>query len=182
MKHYVKICLVLMLVCGVMTGILAAVNTLTQPLILKSREAKTNEALAGFFPTMTATAPLDESEAAVTALKGVYEGTTLLGYAAEATTKGYAGDVTIMVGIAGNGTLLGVRIISHSETKGLSEASEADALASRFVGKTTEQKLTANGGEIDGIAGATYSSRAVLDGVNAAVRAVNALDKEDGVE
>ncbi len=177
MKHFLKICVVLTLVCTLMATALALINGVTAPLIRKNETEKRAEILEAFFPEMEGEYEVFDSAvdgvACIYAVRGVEN--TLLGYCAEVTKVGYAGNVNMMVALTQEQKILGVSLVSHSETKGLSDGKLANALCESFEGKEGQQKLTSRGGEIDGIAGATYSSRAVLEGVNAAVEAVELL-------
>lgn len=179
MKHFLKICVVLMLVCTLMATALAVINGVTDPLIEKNENEKRAEILSSFFPAMQG--EYDSHKPEVDGVSCVYtvrgaEG-VLLGYCAEVTKTGYAGGVNMMVALSPDQKILGVSLVSHSETKGLSDKKLASVLCDSFEGKEGQQKLTSRGGEIDGIAGATYSSRAVLEGVNAAVEAVKILEQ-----
>ena len=174
MKHFVKICVVLTLVCTLMTALLAVVNSVTDPLIRENEAKKRVEILSDFFPEMSEDYVSHTSD--VSGVSLVYEikdgDGALLGYCVEVVKTGYAGDVSMMVALDAQQVLCGVSLVSHSETKGITEKKEADALCDSFIGQKGKQKFTESGGVVEKIAGATYSSRAVLDGVNAAVQAV----------
>ena len=165
-----------MLVCTLMTAVLAVINHFTAPLIAEGNQKKRVEILSSFYPNM---ANYTEVSVDIDAVQNVYEienlAGALLGYCVNVVEKGYAGDVEMMVAIGSDLKILGVRLVSHSETKGLSEKKEAEALSERFENKVGKQSFTDKGGEIDKIAGATYSSKAVLDGVNHAVSAVEII-------
>ncbi len=175
MKYYLKICVVLTLICSVMVGLLAAIHGVTSPIIEENELALQNKTVAQLFPDMAERREIDINEASdkVTALDEVYnEEGALIGYCANVKTMGYAGSVTMMVGTDEKGAVVGVRLISHAETKGLTESDKAQALCAEFEGAAGKQSFAEQGGEIDKIAGATYSSRAVLDGVNAALAVI----------
>ena len=177
MKHFLKICVVLMLVCTLMATALAVIHGVTDPLIKDNENKKRANILSSFFPEMQGEFESFTSDVSgVSCIYAVHgEADALLGYCAEVTKTGYAGDVNMMVAVTPDGKILGVSLVSHSETKGLSDKKLAASLCESFEGKEGTQKLTSRGGEIDGISGATYSSRAVLEGVNAAVAAVSKL-------
>jgi len=94
----------------------------------------------------------------------------LAGLAVEAPGKGgYGGDIVIMVGLdLESGKMLGVEIISHSETPGLGAQVEKASFRRQWrnleIGSPAA--LSGNGGRIDAITGATYSSKAMIDGTN----------------
>lgn len=97
---------------------------------------------------------------------------TLLGYVITVTTKeGYGGDIQFSIGVRMDGTVNGMSILSISETAGLGMQAEA-VLKPQFAGKNVEKfAYTKNGAaadnEIDAISGATITTNAVTNGVNA---------------
>ncbi|MBD3347350.1 MAG: RnfABCDGE type electron transport complex subunit G [Chitinivibrionales bacterium] len=46
---------------------------------------------------------------------------SIVGYAFKESSKGYAGDIQIMVGVDLQGTILGLKVLSHKETPGLGD-------------------------------------------------------------
>lgn len=97
---------------------------------------------------------------------------SLLGYVITVTTKeGYGGDIQFSIGVRLDGTVNGMSILSISETAGLGMQAE-DVLKPQFAGKQVEQfEYTKNGAtsenQIDAISGATITTNAVTNGVNA---------------
>ena len=95
------------------------------------------------------------------------------GYVITTTDKeGYGGDIQITVGITSDGTVNGISILSISETAGLGmrakEASFQDQFAGKNVKKFTYTKTGASADdEIDALSGATVTSNAMTNGVNA---------------
>ncbi len=86
---------------------------------------------------------------------------------------GYSGPIRILVGVDGNGVLLGTRVIAHKETPGLGdkiEKEKSDWILG-FTGKSlTDPKLDRwkvkkDGGDFDQFTGATVTPRAVVNGV-----------------
>lgn len=96
----------------------------------------------------------------------------ILGYVITVTTKGgYGGDIQFATGIRLDGTVNGISILSISETAGLGMRAE-EVLAPQFAEKNVEKfTYTKNGAaadsEIDAISGATITTSAVTNGVNA---------------
>ncbi|MCD4747926.1 MAG: FMN-binding protein [Thermoanaerobaculales bacterium] len=95
------------------------------------------------------------------------------GLAVEAAGKGgYGGNIVIMIGLdPRNDSVLGVEIVSHSETPGLGAKVELQGFRQQWTGLTLDcpVALTGDGGRIDAISGATYSSEAMVDGTNQVV-------------
>lgn len=85
--------------------------------------------------------------------------------------EGYGGDIQFMMGIRADGTLNGISILSISETPGLGMKAE-EVLKPQFANKKVEQFTYTKSGsmsdsEIDAISGATITTNAVTNGVNA---------------
>ena len=91
--------------------------------------------------------------------------------------KGYNGNITLLAGINTDGSLRGVRIISHKETPGLGDAIEIEKSdwALDFSGKSLNDPeadkwaVKRDGGEFDQFTGATITPRAVVDAVRLAL-------------
>lgn len=79
----------------------------------------------------------------------------------------------MIVGVAEDGTVLGVQILTLSETPGLGARVAEDSFLSRFTQSTPPYSVGEN---IDAVAGATISSRAVAAAVNAAVEAAQNVE------
>ena|GEM_PF-905918 len=93
-----------------------------------------------------------------------------VGYVGKTTVTGYGGPVEVTAGVDGAGVITGVDVGGEgfNETPGLGGLTREPKFVSQFKGKAAGVKL--NEGEdtdgVDGVAGATISSRAVLGGVN----------------
>lgn len=103
----------------------------------------------------------------------------VIGYVVSATSKdGYGGNIKLSVGIALDGTLKGVEILEISETAGLGAKASEDNFKSQYKDKKVEMfKVTKTGksadNEIDAISGATITSSAVTNAVNAGIYFAN---------
>lgn len=90
------------------------------------------------------------------------------GLAIEAPGRGgYGGNIMIMIGIdAIKDKIIGMEIIQHSETPGVGSKIEKDSFRKQWNNLIIKESidLRTNGGTIDAISGATYSSKAVVDG------------------
>ena len=97
---------------------------------------------------------------------------TLAGYVITVTDhEGYGGDIQFSMGVTLDGTLNGISILSISETAGLGMKA-GDVLVPQFANKKVEQFTytksgATNDSEIDAISGATITTNAVVNGVNA---------------
>ena len=91
-----------------------------------------------------------------------------LGYVLTLTSHaGYGGDITFTLGIANDGTVNGISILSISETAGLGMKAEA-VLKPQYAGKKVSSfTVTATSdSQIDAISGATITSNALTTAVN----------------
>lgn len=89
------------------------------------------------------------------------------------TSKGFAGDIKVMIGLLPDGTIYDTAILEQKETPGLGD--KLDPIKSNFIkqfkGKNLENfKLSVkkDGGDVDAITAATISSRAFCDAVKRA--------------
>ncbi len=153
-------------ICAAAAILLAAVNYFTSDKIASAAEAAALSSVTSIFDSSVAVEKLDHTEFANEALSDVYLVTkdgALRGYAASVSPSGFGGAIDLMVGVSSSGEVVGVRVISMSETPGLGSKVGADSFLSRFTGKSGT--LTA-GEEIEVISGASISSKAVISGVS----------------
>jgi electron transport complex protein RnfG len=86
---------------------------------------------------------------------------------------GYSGHIELLVGVAPDGTLLGVRVTRHTETPGLGDFIELrkSGWIERFAGRSLQSppverwQVRRDGGDFDQFTGATVTSRAVVTAV-----------------
>ena len=99
-------------------------------------------------------------------------GGNVLGYVITVNDhEGYGGDIQFMMGIRNDGTLNGISLLSISETAGLGMRAE-EVLKPQFAEKNVESFEYVKGNaaaenQIDAISGATITTNAVTNGVNA---------------
>ena len=167
----------LLLICAVTAGLLAGVNAITAPVIDELNAAATQEAISSVLPGGFDSEIADFTDATGLVSK-VYQGAN--GYAVEVGPSGFDNTITMMVGVDNEGKVLGISVVSHTETAGLGAVADADtpkgiAFRDQFVGQAGAVSVTKDGGAIDAITGATITSRAICVGVNAALDAVVGL-------
>ena len=175
LMYVLRLTFTLLIITSVVAVALAGINMVTAPIIADANEAKTQQAVNEVLPGGgNAIAFTDESGL----ISEVYESET--GYAIKVAPNGFGGAITMMVGVSTEGEVLGISIISHTETAGLgavaaAKSSAGVAFRDQFVGLSGEVGVTKDGGTIDAITGATITSRAVCVGVNAALTYVAGL-------
>ena len=100
------------------------------------------------------------------------------GFVIETVTAGYAGDITMLIGVSNEGTVTGVVVREMSETFGLGANSLTDhVFLSQFLNTSGEAEV---GTTVDAITGATVTSKAIARSVNSAVAFVTGADTESG--
>ena len=108
-----------------------------------------------------------------------------LGYAfTVVTSEGYGGDIRFSMGVQNDGTLNGISILSIGETAGLGMNADTPAFKDQFVGKQVEKlQYTKNGAtqddEINAISGATVTTNAMTNGINAGLCAFRVMEGGD---
>ena len=172
-KNIARLAITLLLITAVVAAALAGVNALTEPIIAQINYQKTQDAIEAVLPGGGESVAFNDNTGWVST---VYKSD--IGYAVEVTpSTGFDGDIAMMVGIDPQSNVLGISIISHTETAGLgavaaASTSAGEAFRGQFVGASGSASVTKDGGEIDAITGATITSRAVCDGVNAALECI----------
>lgn len=104
----------------------------------------------------------------------------------EIVTDGYSKKgIDLVVAMNSNGTVKGVSVVSLGETPGLGTKVRNDSFLSQFKGKSGSVEIVKNApkkdGEVQGVTGATYSSKGVAKAVNIALDTYRQL-KHDGGE
>jgi len=131
------------------------------------------DAIAG--ATITTNAVLEAINAAVPAAE---EAPAAAGTVYTASAQGFAGPVAVEVTVDNN-TITAIKIgdDKFAETPGFGAKALEDAFQNQFVGKT----LPVAAADIDGIAGATITTNAVVAAINAAVTGEEPAPVEDVV-
>ena len=176
-KYVLRLALTLLIITAVVAALLAAVNSVTAPVIARLNAEKTQQAIetvlpGGFEEELSS---FDKQGGLVSK---VYKGAN--GYALEVKPGGFDNTITMMVGVDNEGNVLGISVVSHTETAGLGAVAAAKTSAGenfrgQFVGQSGSVSVAKDGGEIEAITGATITSRAICVGINAALDCVGGL-------
>lgn len=161
-------------ICAVCALALGLTNMVTEPIIEAAAEAKKVAAIAekvlpGFTGTLTQVNYVG-FDGSINAVQKGSDGS----FVVEVSPKSsFSGNLTLLVGIDPNKAIAGISVSSSGETAGIgSKALEDDYLKAQYVGKTGPVELTKNGGDVEAITGASYTSGAVRDAVNSALEAI----------
>lgn len=169
--YILRLALTLLVITAVVAVALAGVNSITAPKIEQLNAEKTQQAIETVLPGGFDTQITDYTDD-TGLVTNVYSGAN--GYAFEVTPAGFDNTITMMVGVDHDGKVLGISIVSHTETSGLgavaaASTSAGESFRGQFVGMSGSVSVTKDGGEVDALTGATITSRAVCTGVNAAL-------------
>ncbi len=166
--HILKIGLFLMTLSLIAAVVLAGTHQITSPVIGMQQEQRLMENLRQVLPEADEFHVKDETDSR-TIYVGYHDG-ELSGYAVMVETGGYVDQITALVGVDPEFEVMSpVRILEHSETPGLgSRVNDEQWFREQFVGKGFDDELVLDE-DIDGIAGATISSRAVGSAVSTAL-------------
>lgn len=188
MPELIRMVVVLSLIAGVCAAALTSANYLLEPYISEQTDYYVRgPALERLFNKPSeevlnnkVVVPVEDGEVPVFFLRD--EG-VVSQLAVEATGKGgYGGDLKIMVGVdLINNRLTGMEAVSHSETPGLGARIEEPGFRRQWRGLPIDQDMaiTADGGVIDAISGASATSRAAVRGTNQVLHFVN--EKKDKI-
>ena len=189
MKQMMKDAMILFLITLISGAALGLVYEVTKEPIAQQELKEKNEAYQNVFEAAEDFTELTEeaySPDALTAfvkengfdssIDGVAQALSgdgsVLGYVITVTDhEGYGGDIQFTMGVADDGTLNGISLLSISETAGLGMRA-GEVLVPQFAGKQVEKfSYTKTGAasddQIDAISGATITTNAVVNGVNA---------------
>lgn len=192
MKKMIKDALLLFAITLIAGGILGTVYQVTKEPIAAQKEKAKQEACREVFAAADSfetveNAVTDQGNAQLPAdwaeqgFEGVDIGEVMtaadvdggvLGYVITVNDhEGYGGDIEFMMGVANDGTLNGISLLSISETAGLGMRAE-EVLKPQFAGKAAESFEYVKSGamgenQVDAISGATITTHAVTNGVNA---------------
>ncbi len=178
-KNMFRLVYILLAVSLVIAAMLGAVNYITKDAIAEGKASKTAAAMSEVLPAESyEKLDMVTTDGIVGGVYQAFEGSALKGWVVVAGPVGFGGTISMVVGIDTAGSVTGVSIISMTETSGLGANAQNEDFRSQYIGKQGSVSLSKNGGDIDALTGATITSKAVTDGVNAALNAVSGLIKE----
>ena len=173
-KYYFKIGITLLVISAVTATLLAFVNYLTKDKIAENELAVMKEAIGKIFGDCDKIEAVDvKVEEPVVAVYEVYDGNIKKGYGIQVAPTGFKEAIGIIVGADVSGNCVGVEITSISDTPGVGTKVQEKGFLDGFKGLNGK-----NVSEYDTISGATISSSAVKEGVEAAL-SLDIFGKDD---
>lgn len=200
MMKYVKNVLVLTIITVVAGFLLGYVYDITKEPIRIANENVLSVALNMVFPESKQFTIIDDisdaeavmSEAGyaqielISAFTAKDESGSPLGYVLSIlTNEGYGGEINILLGIKNDGSINGLEILSINETPGLGMNADTDGFKAQFKGKNVSQlSYTKTGAkedyEIDALSGATITTNAMTNAVNAGLKYFSVINTNGG--
>ncbi len=171
---------ILLAIGFVCTLLLSVCNYVTKDRIAALAFEAENSAMAETLPEAeTFDDAAYEADGVVAAVYEGKSGDEVVGYCVKVEPTGYGGTISMIVGVDTESVVKGVKIISMSETPGLGAKANELEFTDGYIGKTSGIKVRKSGvpadDEISAISGATITSKAVTEGVNAAIAAAESL-------
>ena len=171
----------LVVIVSAVVFMLAVVNGLTYEKIASNEAEKSNGARQEIFADAVGFKRLDfeltgEEAKSVSEIYVVESSNEeFLGYCFSVVGTGFGGDISLIVGVDLNCAVVGVKVISHSETPGIGSVALEDegALLPLFAGVKASEVSG-----ISAVSGATYSSAGVKEGVAVALKVADRILRE----
>ena len=189
MRKTVLMPLVTLLVAAIL--LLAAYN-----ISLPARESRIQEELTAKMQTILPGSTVfaqEEYTGEDANIRAVYKGET--GYVVNTVTYGYAGNITMLIGVSNEGKVTGLQVRDMQETYGLGAKALTDwEFLAQFLNTTGNVAIATSGADafssatqkvegeaaeevyVDGLTGATVTSKAIARSVNSAVGFVTGAD------
>ena len=164
---------------------------------LPARQARIQEELTAKMQTILPGSEVftqEEYTGEDTNIRAVYKGET--GYVVHTVSYGYAGDITMLIGVSNEGKVTGLQVREMQETYGLGAQALTDwEFLAQFLNTTGNVSIATSGADafssatqktgeetaaeevyVDGLTGATVTSKAIARSVNSAVAFVTGAD------
>lgn len=192
MKETIKLTVRLFLITAIAGFVLAFANSFTSPVIKERERLQYEEALREVFADADKFETLEDGKlnSIKTKIKNIEKvelakkSDKTVGYVFKTLGKnGYGGDISMLMAINNeNQTIVGFKVLKHSETPGLGSRVTTDEYAKSVIGNTVKEHLVKNlnpeaDNDIQAITGTTISVNAVLNGLNAAIDALQEVGK-----
>ena len=163
-KDFIMPILVLSLICLFVSGALAVVNNFSAPVIELAAAQRAAAARKEIIPQADGFELLS-ADNLPRSITEIYRATNNTGYIFMISIPGYGGNINMICGIDNDGKIIKTAVLSHSETKGMTDPVFADPdpvllnHQGRYIGKDK------NLHDVIVVTGATISSNAYRNGV-----------------
>lgn len=186
MKKIQQLILSLTLISAVCAAVLAIVNAATKERIASLDKLKAQAAAREVMPggvkaiEESGADPEAPGDDTLKAFVGYADDakTTVVGYAVPGiSTKGYGGDIRLMVGLNPDRTVIAYKKLAAGETPGLGAKLSTPEFIARFKDQpAADVAVTKDGGKIEALTSATITSRAVCEAISDAARRIDRIE------
>lgn len=174
-----KIALKLMLICFVAVFLLTIVNLITYKKIEKNSHDLEEDANKELFPQGNKFEKSFFKDSFIDKNREYYykvydKNNTLIGYIVSVFSKGYGGDMKLMVALDNSLIIVNVKLLSNSETPGIGKVAEKSEYMKKFIGTGSKDKPVPlnksmlSQEDADSITGATITFKGVANGIKKA--------------
>jgi electron transport complex protein RnfG len=165
MNYFLKLGFVLLVITVIASGILAYINSLTEPVIQENQRKAKEEARMEVLPEAVSFEVIGNFNG-----EDVFAGKdtdgNVVGYTFLASLYGYSSDVKSMVGVQRDLVVNKIKVISQTETPGLGANCTKPEFQVQFSGKDLAQmKVDKDGGPIVSLTGATITTRTIANSI-----------------
>lgn len=186
-KSVIKQALVLFLTTVIIAGLLGLVHYITKEPIQEQLEQELLLSKQILLPSAKTFETIDITKNNISTVKMVERGLdssgNKVGYVVTVTPKGYGGEILVMVGFDASISITSYRILTSNETPGLGDIAGKPEFTSRFEGRSSFPinivKTPTNETDVQGITGATITSKAMVEGINKAADIIMSIEEED---
>lgn len=180
MKYYFKLGLILFIITAIASGVLAYLNTITQPIIEENQRVAQEKARKEVLPSAVT---FEEVTGELSYHIGKDRDDNVVGYTFVASLYGYSSDVKTMVGVNTDLIIEKIKIISQAETPGLGANCDNPEFQAQFSAKQKSELIVdKDGGPIVSLTGATITTRTVANSIRSAMDMLKIPTEETNVE
>lgn len=175
----IQLTVTLFAICAACALLLGLTNMITTPIIAENQARKQAAAIAGeVMPGFSGTLTQVNYTGTDSTVKSILKGSDGSFVVEVSPKSSFSGNLTLLVGVSPERAITGVSVTSSGETSGFGARASEPEWRAQFVGKTENVSLTKNGGNIEGISGATLTSQGVCDAVNSSLAAIDYTSDE----
>ena len=180
-KEYVSPILVLVIICFVVTFLLAFIYGVTKPIIDENTAKAASEARLELLPDADnftdSGADLFVLEEKKVYVEDCYTADNGAGMVVTVKSNSYGGLLTAMVGIDKDGAVTGVKVTEHGDTPGVGTKAHAEGHLQQYIGHTelASEKVKDHADDVREVTGASVSSGAVHKAVYCALEQFKAM-------
>ncbi len=172
MMYYVKLGFILLVICAIAAGLLAYINSLTEPVIAERKAQEEISTRQALIPGAVFEEVSTEDGFTFFTAKDTESG-ELMGYTFIAAKSAYSSTIQTMVGIDRDMKVIAIKVIDQAETPGLGANCTQPSFYEMFRGLgESELYVDKDGGAVRSIAGATITTRAVTNSIREEIAAL----------